>query len=279
MARATLEHALCPQDLDALFARCAESQYTRDLLFSTAVDLLASVVCRVRPSVHAAYQASDRDIAVSVTSVYNKLAGVEPQTSAGLVRFCAARLAPVIAALAPAPGWLGGYRARLLDGNHLAATQHRLKETRTQAAGPLPGFCLVVLDPVTGLADDVFPCADGHAQERALLGDVLASVRKRDLWLGDRNFCLARFLLGIALRGGAFIIREHQHVRCAAAGKLCCCGRVETGQVWEQPVVLSDDEGDTLALRRVTVMLDEPTRVGETEAVVLTNLPETDADG
>jgi hypothetical protein len=279
MARATLERALCPEELDALFERCAQSQYTRDLFFSTIVDLLAAVVCRVRPSVHAAYQASDQDIAVSLTSVYNKLAGVEPQTSAALVRFCAARLAPVIAALGPAPAWLEGYRARLLDGNHLAATQHRLQETRACAAGPLPGFCLVVLDPATGLADDVFPCADGHAQERALLDDVLAAVQERDLWLGDRNFCVVRFLRGIATRGGAFLIREHRQVRCQAAGPLRCCGRIETGQVWEQSVTIDDDEEKPLTLRRVTLLLDEPTRDGETEVVLLTNLPAADADG
>jgi hypothetical protein len=279
MARAALERALCPQELDALFERCAQAQYTRDLLFSTTVDLLAAVVCRVRPSVHAAYQASDQEIAVSVTSVYNKLAGVEPAVSAELVRFSARRLAPVLAALGPTPAWLEGYRTRLLDGNHLAATQHRLPETRACAAGPLPGWCLVVLDPATGLADDVFPCADGHAQERALLDEVLATVRARDLWLGDRNFCVARFLLGIAVRGGVFIIREHKQVSCQAAGPLRCCGRVETGQVWEQPVTLRDDEDQVLTLRRVTLLLDEPTRDGETEVVVLTNLPAADADG
>jgi hypothetical protein len=279
MARAALERALCPQQLDALFERCAEQQYTRDLLFSTTVDLLSAVVGGVRPSVHAAYQACAQDIAVAVTSVYNKLAGIEPQVSAALVRFCANRLAPVLAALGHAPAWLEGYRTRLLDGNHLAATQHRLQETRPCAAGPLPGFCLVVLDPATGLTDEVFPCVDGHAQERALVADVLACVRKRDLWLGDRNFCVARFLLGIAGRGGAFIIRLHQQVPCAAAGKWRCCGRVETGQVWEQPVVVTDDEGNTLRLRRVSVLLDQPTRDGETEVVLLTNLPRADADG
>lgn len=279
MARAALERALCPQELDALFQRCADQQYTRDLLFSTTVDLLSAVVVGIRPSVHAAYQACAQDTAVSVTSVYNKLAGVEPQVSAALVRFCAGRLTPVLAALGHAPAWLEGYRARLLDGNHLAATQHRLKETRPWAAGPLPGFCLVVLDPATGLADEVFPCVDGHTQERALLGEVLACVQKRDLWLGDRNFCVARFLLGIAGRGGAFIIREHRQVPCAAVGKLRACGRVESGQVWEQPVVVTDDEGHALRLRRVTLLLDQPTRDDETEVVLLTNLPRADADG
>jgi hypothetical protein len=277
MARALLEHALCPQELDALFECCAEQQYTRELLFSTTADLLSQAVCGIRKSVHAAFQATD-DIAVSITSVYNKLAGVEPGVSAALVRFCGNRLTPLIAALGAAPEWLPGYRARLLDGNHLAATQHRLGETRSEAAGPLPGFCLVVLDAGTGLAEDVFPCEDGHTQERALLGDVLDAVHQRDLWLADRNFCVARFLLGIAARSAFFVIREHQQIPLAAAGLLRPQGRVEAGQVWEQAVIVTDDAGNTRRVRRVTLLLDEPTRDGEREVVLLTNLPKRDAD-
>ena len=113
MARALLERALCPQELDVLFERCAEQQYTRELLFSTTADLLSQAVCGIRTSVHAAFQAAE-DIAVSITSVYNKLAGVEASVSATLVRFCGDRLSPVIAALGAAPEWLPGYRARLL---------------------------------------------------------------------------------------------------------------------------------------------------------------------
>jgi hypothetical protein len=276
MARATLERALCPRELDALFERCAERQYTRELLFSTTADLLSQAVCGIRKSVHAAYQAAD--VAVSVTSVYNKLSGVEPGVSAELVRYCAGRLAPVIGALGGLPAWLPGYRARLLDGNHLAATEHRLQETRAESAGPLPGFCLVVLDAATGLADDVYPCADGHAQERALLGDVLGAVRERDLWLGDRNFCVARFLVGIALRSAYFLIREHKQMPCTATGRLRPRGRVETGKVWEQPALVTDGEGRTLVVRRVVLLLDEPTRDGESEVVLLSNLPKGDAD-
>lgn len=277
MARALFERALCPQELDALFQRCAQQQYTRELLFSTATDLLCQAVCGIRNSVHAAYQANE-DVAVSITSVYNKLAGVEAGVSAALVRFCGQRLAPLIAALGPAPEWLPGYRTRMLDGNHLAATQHRLGETRFDAAGPLPGFCLVVLDAATGLAEDVFPCEDGHTQERALLQDVLAVVHDRDLWLGDRNFCVARFLLGIAARSAFFVIREHQQVPVTTVGRQRRCGRVETGQVWEQSAFLMDAEGVSQRLRRVTLLLDEPTRDGETTVVVLTNLPKRDAD-
>ena len=35
----------------------------------------------------------------------------------------------------------------ILDGNHLAATEHRIKELRDERAGALPGQTLVVLDP------------------------------------------------------------------------------------------------------------------------------------
>lgn len=70
MVRGLLEKALCPQILDELFERNAKIQYTRELLFSTVVNLMSLVVCGVRPSVHAAYQAASEEISVSVTSVY-----------------------------------------------------------------------------------------------------------------------------------------------------------------------------------------------------------------
>src|SRR4051812_32651861 len=96
MVRGTLEYALQPQSLDDLFRRHAEHQYTRDLLFSSVVDLLGLVVCRTHPSVHAAYQAAPDEVAVSLTSVYNKLNGVETHVSAELVRHTTRQLGPVL---------------------------------------------------------------------------------------------------------------------------------------------------------------------------------------
>jgi len=57
MARAAMEHALAPEELDALFEANTDKQYTRELLFSSVVDLMGVVVAKVEPSVHAAYQA------------------------------------------------------------------------------------------------------------------------------------------------------------------------------------------------------------------------------
>ena len=43
MVRAALEHALSPRTIDALFEQTAQRQYTRTLLFSSVVDLMATV--------------------------------------------------------------------------------------------------------------------------------------------------------------------------------------------------------------------------------------------
>jgi IS4 transposase len=280
MARAALEHALSPRAIDALFEDLAERQYTRKLLFSQVVDLMGTVVCNVRPAVHAAFQANAESIGVSLRAVYDKIDRTEPGLSAELVRHTARTLGPVITALGGerAP-WLPGSRVKILDGNHLAGTEHRLKELRSVGAGALPGKALVVLDPQAMLVTDVFPCEDGHAQERSLLDQVLEAVRPGEVWIADRNFCTTGSLFGIARRGGSFVIRRHQatlHVEWAGGRRPC--GRTETGAVFEQQVRLSDGDGGTMTVRRVTVELDKPTRDGDTEIRILTNLPAETAD-
>ena len=88
MVRALLERTFHPERLDAWFEQTAEAQYTRELLFSTLFELMSHVVCRVRRSVHDAYQAAEH-IATSVGAVYRKLARIEPTTAAALVRYSA----------------------------------------------------------------------------------------------------------------------------------------------------------------------------------------------
>ena len=206
MAQGIMENALNPQVLDQLFEDVAEQQYTHKLLFSTIVDLMSVVVCRIRPSIHAAFQARAETVGATIEAVYDKLDGTETAVSAALVHAMAARLAPVIDAMGGGRAdWLPGYRVRILDGNHLAGTEHRIKELRTIRAGALPGQALVVLDPRLMLATDVVLCEDGHAQERSLLDQVLEIVAAKDLWIADRNFCTTDFLFGIARRDGFFV--------------------------------------------------------------------------
>ena len=279
MAQGVMENAMNPQILDQLFEDVAQRQFTNKLLFSTTVDLMSVVVCRIRPSIHAAFQARAETVGVTIDAVYDKLDGTETVVSALLVHAVADRLAPVIDAMNGArEEWLPGYRVRILDGNHLPGSEHRIKELRTIRAGALPGHALVVLDPQRMLATDVVLCEDGHAQERSLLDQILAKVAAKDLWIADRNFCTTDFLFGIAGRGGSFVIRQHAStLRWTCVGKRRACGRIDTGKVFEQTIRATNDAGEILILRRVTVLLDQPTRDGETEIHILTHVPAKDA--
>jgi IS4 transposase len=236
---------------------------------------MSVVVCRIRPSIHAAFQARAETVGATIDAVYDKLDGTETAVSTALVHTMAARLAPVIDAMnGTRSDWLPGYRTRILDGNHLPGSEHRLKELRTIRAGALPGHALVVLDPRRMLATDVVLCEDGHAQERSLLDQVLAIVAAQDLWIADRNFCTTDFLFGIAQRGGSFVIRQHAStLHWEFVGKRRGRGRIDTGGVFEQTIRATNDAGEILFLRRITILLDQPTRDGETELHILTNVP------
>ena len=274
MVRATMENALAPEPLDELFDKVAERQYTRELLFSTLVALMAVVVCRVRKSVHAAFKAMQDEIPVSLTALYDKLDGTEANVSAALVRQTATRLRAVVEATGGAlPPLFPGYRVKILDGNHLAATQRRIKALRGCKAGPLPGFGLVVLDPALMLAIELIPCEDGHAQERSLTAQIVGLVEPGDVWIVDRNFCTVALLFGIA-KDGFFVARQHGSLPWTPGGPSREAGRTATGRVTEQEAIVVDAEQHVLHLRRITLHLDDYTRDGDGELHILTNLPQ-----
>src|SRR3989475_3712653 len=275
MVRASLERVLGADRLDLWYERTAQKQYTRDLLFSSVYDLMNQVVFCVQPSVRAAYQAHQDDVGTSLVSVYNKLNGLETHTAAELVRYSAREFAPLIKHMGGerAP-WLAGYRVKIVDGNCLEASEHRIKELRAATGRALPGKSLVVYEPAQGLITDVFPCEDGHAQERALLGSVLTSVQKNDLWIADRNFCTRAFLTEIDTRGGLFVIRAHQGLPWEMVSPLRSCGRTPTGQLAQQCVCVVDAQGHQHLFRRLQITLDQATRDGDICLSILTNLPE-----
>ena len=279
MVRSTLERVLSPTAIDAIFANSAVRQVESELLFSSVVELLALVVWRQRDSINQAYKHAREDFAVSVKSVYNKLNGTETQVCRALVRETAQPLAEIVAALGPTrKAQLAGYHTRIIDGNHLTSTDHRLQALRTTKSGPLPGQALAVLDPDRMLIVDLFPCEDGEAQERRILPEVIPSARERDLWIADRNFCTTGFLFGLARQKACFIIRQHKSsLSWEKETQPKKIGRCETGVIYEQKLHLQ--EGDqTLVVRRITIRLDQPTRSGELEIHLLTNLPQKHAN-
>jgi IS4 transposase len=273
MTRAVLENVLQPDPLDELFERLAEQQYTRELLFSTVVETMALVACRLYKSPRAVYTEHPDRFGVALKCVYEKLQGIELPVMRGLVTDNACRTQRLIEALdGQVPALLPGYRVKILDGNALAGTDHRLKELRSLTSAALPGKSLVVLDPALGLAIDVIPCEDGHAQERSLIADVLQTVQANDLWIEDRNFCTLGFLFGVADRGGFVLVREHKGLPWQAHSALRYAGRTDTGRVYEHEVVVTNEQGRRLKLRRILIRLNEPTRDGETEVALLTNV-------
>jgi len=280
MVRGTMENVVTPDVLDDVFEQAAQRQYCRKLLFSSVVDLLGLVATGARKSVNDAYQAEKDRFTVSITAVYDKLQGIEVNVSRRMIRQTAVRLTGVVCHLLPRHSpLLPGYRVKIIDGNHLPATEHRIRELRWTRQGPLPGQALVVLDPELMLAIDVFPCEDGHAQERSLLPQVLETVKANDLWIADRNFCTTGFLFGIAQRKGFFVIRQHAStLTYELLGNRRKISRCPTGVAYEQSMRLQCPEGLTIVIRRITVKLKKPTRDGETEIHVLTNVPAKNAD-
>jgi hypothetical protein len=273
MARATLDGLFQPEQLDALFRDTAHKQYQKEMLFSQVVELMTSVVLRVNESVHDAYRKRADVLTVSDQAVYDKLRCMETRVSAALAADSAARVGAVIDALgARLDPWLPGYRVKVIDGNHLSASQRRLRVLRDTWAAPLPGTALAVYEQERDVVAQVFLTPDGHAQERSLLGDVLDSVRGGDLWIADRNFCTQGFLFGLARADAAFVLRQHGNLPFSLRGERRECGRTDTGVVYEQAMELTDEDA-TLPVRRITLVLDKPTRNSDAEIHVVTNLP------
>lgn len=274
MVRATLENILSDERLNQIFDETATRQYCRELTFSACVQLMTMVVARIRPSVNAAYKSAATEIAVSVNSVYNKLKGIEPAVSERLVRDTAADMAAVIDQMhATVDGPLPGRDVRILDGNHLAGTEHRIQELRRLGAAALPGQTIPILDPQRKLIEDVIVWEDGHSHERALLGQVLPRVKTGQCWIGDRAYCTKMFLFGIAKRKAHFVIRQHAQLQGESIGRRRKIGRCDSGMVYEQKLRIRGEGTEELIVRRITIERDKPTRDGETEIHILTNLP------
>lgn len=261
--------------LDRIFDEAAEGQYTREWALAHFVGVMTDVACGFRPSPRAAFRRRGLDAVASISGFYRKLNRMEPGIAAAVVRHTAPRARALIAAagaLMPEP--IEGYACRILDGNALAGTEHRIVPLRDLGAAGLPGKLLTTYEPASGLILDVVPEEDGHAQERALLDRV--AVAAGWLLIMDRNFCVRTFLFRIHRAGASFLVRRHaQNLPYRELGPLEVVGPSGTGTVLEQAIEVEDPEspGVVYRLRRIVVQLDRPTREGDTEVVLVTDLP------
>ena len=281
MVRGTLERVFDPAQLERVFETNAVLQYTKELAFAQCVQAMSDVVFQVSPTVGAWYKDHQDDVPVTRQSLYDKLKHLELGTSAGLVAYSAAALLPVVRSMkARRKPLLPHYHVRMLDGNHLTGTEHRIFELRPHRAAALPGQALVLYDPRFDLITHVVPCEDAYTQERALLPRVLELIAARDCLVMDRNFCTLGFLFGVSDRGAFFVNRQHATLPFELKGRRRQAGTDDEGRpIYEQTVCLTNpDTGETLTLRRITIPLPKPTRSGETEIHILTNLPTKAAD-
>jgi IS4 transposase len=274
MTRMATEWLIDEPTLEALFQQVADGQYTRELTLTHLVHILLDVASGIRPSPRAAFWARWEQIRVSEAAFYGKLQRMEPALAAAVVRQTAARARAVIAAadgLQDEP--IAGYHARILDGNALAGTEHRIRPLRDLRAAGLPGKSLAVYEPASGLIEDLVLCEDAYTQERALLDQIRLDAGQ--VWIADRNVCVRWFLRKVEHRGAFFVIRRHQKdLPFTALGKLIRIGRSDAGVVFEHRIRVEDPEGGTpQVMRRIVVVLDHPTREGETEVELVTNLP------
>lgn len=277
MVLVLLENFLNADQLDRWFNTVRQSQYTKDILFSSIIGLMLNVVCNIRPSVHSAYR--DSEIQASVVALYAKLQKIELTTSQALVRYIAGEAETLLHHIGGTSlDLLPGYRVKFLDGNSIEGTEHRLEVLRGTTAGALPGKALVVFDPRLGLAVDVFPCEDGHAQERSLLRAVAATIQAREVYVMDRNFCVLEFLVAFHQRSAFFVARQHENTPYKRLTELKFVGNSASGKVFEQAVEITAPTGETLRIRRVVVTLNKPTRNDDNNLIILTNLPQEAAD-
>jgi hypothetical protein len=139
MTRIALDWILDGIPLDTLLQDVADGQFERELLLRHLVDVMLDVACGFRPSPRAAYIRRDLELVASPSAFYRKLGRMELPVTEEIVRLTAARARRLIRAgggTLPEP--IPGYPARILDGNVLAGSEHRIEPLRTTRASGLP---------------------------------------------------------------------------------------------------------------------------------------------
>lgn len=270
--------AVISEELDRVFEQHRESQYERNVQFSAVAMAVADVAMNFSENFNQAYKVHRKQLGVAITSFYDKIKATETAVSEAIVAKSAEKARQLQDALGFVP-WeiLPGYRVLGVDGNVLAKTDKRLGVLREAAGAPLPGKAVARFDLQRQLFDRAYLLEDAHDQESATCDRLVEDLLPHDVLVADRHYCIVRFLENIAAATGRFVIRQHGRLKGVLLGKRKRLGRTSSGMVYEQAMKLSADE-KALVVRRITVVLDTPTRDGEIEIHVLTNLP-TEVDG
>jgi len=274
MTRCILGH-LMTEDLDGVFAQCRRRQYEGDIKFSALAVSVADVALSFCENFNQAYKKHKEELAASVVAYYGKLKRVEPSISEGVVQFAGRKASELLHAIGvEANEVLPGYKCSVLDGNHLQKTEKRIGELRGLCAAALPGTVVAKFNLEEQLFERTYVLEDAHAQESTVLDRVVAELQTNELLIADRHFCIVKFLLDVAAANGFFVIRQHGRLQGELLGKRQKIGRSDTGMVYEQALRIRDSSSARVStVRRITVELDMPTRDGDREIHLLSNVP------
>ena len=261
-------------DLNEVFEANRSQQYEREVAFADIAIAVAQVALGFSENFNQAYKAHKQDLGVSRQSFYDKIKATELAISSAVVGKSAERAAEMQEALGFVP-WevLPGYRVFSIDGNHLQESDKRLKALRDCYDAPLAGVAVARLDHQRLLFDRTYLLEDAHAQECSTQDLIVDDLEPNDLLLADRHHCVLSFLKGIANADAAFVIRQHGRFQGVLKGRRRKIGRTTTGVVYEQEI-WTGEGSDAQKMRRITVELDKPTKKGETEVHLLSNLPD-----
>ena len=272
MTRIALNWILDGTPLDRILPEVAEGQFEREFLLRHFVNVMLDVACGFRPTPRTAFIRRDLEQVASISAFYRKLGRMEPAVTEEIVRRTAAHRRQLVRAgggLLPEP--IPGYPARIIDGNVLSGTDHRIE--------PLDHLVGRVARHVAGdlrarhRDDHRADPRGGRAYPGAGVLDRIPIDPGR-LYIADRNFCVRSLLFRITAAPAFFLVRWHRSsLPFRATSRLHRRGRCRSGQIIEQTIEVSDETGVAHPLRRIVLKLDEPTRDGETEIVLITNLP------
>jgi len=270
MTKLILEQAVDAAWVDKVFDDHRQRQYSRELLFSTVVELMSLVSLGLRPSLHAAARKME-GLSVSVSALYDKIKRTEPELLRALISGSAERLIPTVETLGHSsilPGW----QLRIVDGNHLPATEKRLGALRNERGAARPGFSVVAYDPDLDLVVDLQPWEDAYASERVSVLPLLARACTGQLWMAGRLYCTLPILQACEDTGASFIVRQpSKHPRLVQESEWQDSGTVDSGTVREQIIEVKGGR----RWRRVELSLQTANDSGDLVMWFWSNLPDT----
>jgi len=270
LVRGAMERWLAPDVLAEVARTSGGANYERKITLEALTALMLDAVLGMQPSVHAAAVARRDEWQGSLQALYGKLARVEPRFSVGLVRRTAEGILPLVTRAMRRKR--STYSVKILDGTMPDGSEHRLSALRDLRAAGLPAKAVVVYDLATGVCERAAVSEDAYAGEKPLAEALVDEARPGELYVGDRGFCTVRIMGRIIDRGAAFVVRELAHDMVYDDRRPE--RRRKESLVGEAQVSLRCRERDCAwRLRRIHVHLDEPTRDGDREVRLLTNLP------